>query len=213
MMLRCPTRPMPDWTARVALHHAPGPVQEHYSPTQSWHGSHVQFDDGRCDGFVRSDAGPRGFDRYGFRVPAVIVSPYARPGEPGSRTATSGAPTARRPALAGRPGTGHIHAPLTVDIMSRLLQHRSLTANIVHLPSWRTGARMLPTQRRQAIITQVREQAAVSAEDLSGQFAVSVETIRRDLRALRDAGLLERVYGGATCPSGRSSEGSFAARS
>ena len=26
------------------------------------------------------DAGPRGFDRYGFRVPAVIVSPYARPG-------------------------------------------------------------------------------------------------------------------------------------
>jgi len=72
---------------------------------------------------------------------------------------------------------------------------------------------MLPTQRRQAILTQVRQQAAVSAEDLSGRFAVSVETIRRDLRALRDAGLLERVYGGATRPSGRSSEGSFAARS
>jgi DeoR family glycerol-3-phosphate regulon repressor len=71
---------------------------------------------------------------------------------------------------------------------------------------------MLPTQRRQAILTQVREQAAVSADDLSGQFAVSVETIRRDLRALRDAGLLERVYGGATRP-GRSSEGTFAARS
>jgi len=72
---------------------------------------------------------------------------------------------------------------------------------------------MLPTQRRQAILAQVREQAAVSAEDLSGQFAVSVETIRRDLRALQGAGLLERVYGGATRPSGRSSEGSFAARS
>ena len=38
----------------VALHHAPGPVQEHYSPTQSWHASHIQFDGGRCDGFVRS---------------------------------------------------------------------------------------------------------------------------------------------------------------
>ena len=25
------------------------------------------------------DAGPRSYDRYGFRVPAVIVSPYARP--------------------------------------------------------------------------------------------------------------------------------------
>ncbi len=72
---------------------------------------------------------------------------------------------------------------------------------------------MLPTQRRQVILAQVREQAAVSAEDLSRQFAVSVETIRRDLRRLQGAGLLDRVYGGATRPSGRSSEGSFAARS
>ena len=38
----------------MALHHAPGPGQEHHSPTQSWHASHIQFDDGRCDGFVRS---------------------------------------------------------------------------------------------------------------------------------------------------------------
>ncbi len=41
---------------------------------------------------------------------------------------------------------------------------------------------------------------------------MSLETIRRDLRRLQDAGLLERVYGGATRPSGRSSEGSFATR-
>jgi len=26
------------------------------------------------------DQGPHRYDRYGFRVPAVIVSPYARPG-------------------------------------------------------------------------------------------------------------------------------------
>ena len=38
----------------VPLHHASGPVQEQHSPTQSWHASHIQFDDGRCDGFVRS---------------------------------------------------------------------------------------------------------------------------------------------------------------
>ena len=72
---------------------------------------------------------------------------------------------------------------------------------------------MLPMQRRQAILAQVRERAAVSADDLSRQFAVSVETIRRDLRSLQERGLLERVYGGATRPSGRSTEGSFTARS
>jgi len=32
------------------------------------------------------DAGPQTYDRYGFRVPAVIVSPYARPGYVSSQT-------------------------------------------------------------------------------------------------------------------------------
>jgi DeoR family transcriptional regulator, fructose operon transcriptional repressor len=72
---------------------------------------------------------------------------------------------------------------------------------------------MLPSQRRQAILAEVRAKAAVSAEALAGRYAVSVETIRRDLRSLQAKGLLDRVYGGATRPSGRSSEGSFAARS
>ena len=35
-------------------------------------------------GYVRNverlDAGPQSYDRYGFRVPAVLISPYARPG-------------------------------------------------------------------------------------------------------------------------------------
>lgn len=72
---------------------------------------------------------------------------------------------------------------------------------------------MLPTQRRQAILAEVSERSAVSADELAREFAVSVETIRRDLRGLQQQGLLDRVYGGATRPSGRSSEGSFAARS
>src|SRR5580700_8411788 len=70
---------------------------------------------------------------------------------------------------------------------------------------------MMPTRRRQAILSEVRKASAVSAEDLAGMFGVSVETIRRDLRGLRDAGLLQRVYGGAL--SVRSTEGTFAARS
>jgi DeoR family transcriptional regulator, fructose operon transcriptional repressor len=70
---------------------------------------------------------------------------------------------------------------------------------------------MLPTQRRQEILAEARKTSAVSAEDLALRFGVSVETIRRDLRNLRDRGLLERVYGGALPV--QSTEGSFAARS
>jgi DeoR family transcriptional regulator, fructose operon transcriptional repressor len=70
---------------------------------------------------------------------------------------------------------------------------------------------MLPIQRRQAILAEVRQSSAVSAEELARRYRVSLETIRRDLRSLRDEGLLERVYGGAL--SIRSTEGSFAARS
>ena len=70
---------------------------------------------------------------------------------------------------------------------------------------------MMPTQRRQAILAEVRKASAVSAEGLAEMFDVSVETIRRDLRGLRDQGLLERVYGGALAV--QSTEGTFAARS
>jgi DeoR family transcriptional regulator, fructose operon transcriptional repressor len=88
-------------------------------------------------------------------------------------------------------------------------------ANMEDAQSARAARRaaMLPTERRQAILAQVRQQSAVSADDLAREFAVSIETIRRDLRRLGGEGLLDRVYGGATRPAGRSSEGSFATRS
>jgi DeoR/GlpR family transcriptional regulator of sugar metabolism len=72
---------------------------------------------------------------------------------------------------------------------------------------------MLPSQRRQAILAEIRAQTAVSAEALARRYGVSVETIRRDLRSLDGEGLLTRVYGGATKPSVRSNEGSFTSRS
>jgi len=64
---------------------------------------------------------------------------------------------------------------------------------------------MLPAQRREAILAQVRAQGAASAGELSRSLGVSVETIRRDLRSLRDQGLLNRVHGGATRASRRAS--------
>ncbi|HEV2373800.1 MAG TPA: alkaline phosphatase family protein [Streptosporangiaceae bacterium] len=47
------TNPGADGTS-VRIHHFKGTAQEKGVPTQSWHGSHIQWDGGSCDGFVRS---------------------------------------------------------------------------------------------------------------------------------------------------------------
>lgn len=56
---------------------------------------------------------------------------------------------------------------------------------------------MLTDERRSVILDQLRTQGRVLAADLSGELAVSADTIRRDLRELDEAGLLRRVHGGA----------------
>src|SRR4051794_15461441 len=55
---------------------------------------------------------------------------------------------------------------------------------------------MVPAQRRQRILQAVRTGTAHISE-LARAFDVSEMTVRRDLRALEDAGKLERVHGGA----------------
>ena len=55
---------------------------------------------------------------------------------------------------------------------------------------------MVPAQRRQRILQAVRTGTA-HVSDLARAFEVSEMTVRRDLRALEDAGQLERVHGGA----------------
>ncbi|MEO9863233.1 MAG: DeoR/GlpR family DNA-binding transcription regulator [Yoonia sp.] len=56
--------------------------------------------------------------------------------------------------------------------------------------------------RHTAILTRARDKGKVSATQLAAHFDVAVQTIRRDLRELAQAGLLERVHGGAVLPSG-----------
>lgn len=56
--------------------------------------------------------------------------------------------------------------------------------------------------RHTAILARARDKGKVSATQLSAQMGVAVQTIRRDLRQLAQAGLLERVHGGAVLPSG-----------
>jgi DeoR/GlpR family transcriptional regulator of sugar metabolism len=55
----------------------------------------------------------------------------------------------------------------------------------------------LPEERRLQVAAQLRRDTRVRVDDLAEQFAVSGETIRRDLKALEDRGIARRVYGGA----------------
>lgn len=56
--------------------------------------------------------------------------------------------------------------------------------------------------RRQDILARARRDGKVAVNALARQFGVTVQTIRRDLSALAEAGLLARVHGGALLPSG-----------
>lgn len=61
----------------------------------------------------------------------------------------------------------------------------------------------LPHPRQTAILELARETGRVEVDGLSGRFAVSVQTIRKDLNDLCEQGLLQRIHGGAIFPQGR----------
>lgn len=56
---------------------------------------------------------------------------------------------------------------------------------------------MFVTERRRAILDRLMAEGRVFVKDLSDEMQVSTVTIRQDLRALEEHGLLERTYGGA----------------
>ena len=55
--------------------------------------------------------------------------------------------------------------------------------------------------RQQNILELVRERGYVSIDELARHFAVTPQTIRRDINQLGDAGLLRRYHGGVSLPS------------
>ncbi len=55
-------------------------------------------------------------------------------------------------------------------------------------------------------MAEVRRRGAVRVSDLAGLLGVSDMTVRRDLELLDEAGLLEKVHGGATLPDERSTD-------
>ncbi len=56
---------------------------------------------------------------------------------------------------------------------------------------------MLAIERQEQIVSQIRRNGAVRIHELTKQFSVSVETIRRDLLELERQDCLHRVHGGA----------------
>ena len=56
---------------------------------------------------------------------------------------------------------------------------------------------MLVAQRRNLIARMVTDLGSVKVKDLSRQFALTKDCIRKDLRVLQRAGLVKKIYGGA----------------
>jgi DeoR/GlpR family transcriptional regulator of sugar metabolism len=60
-----------------------------------------------------------------------------------------------------------------------------------------TGAEVKPKQRQNGILDVVARDGEATVEALAAAFAVSAETIRRDLAQLAQSGVLQKVHGGA----------------
>jgi len=60
---------------------------------------------------------------------------------------------------------------------------------------------MTPNPRQSQLLDEVRTRGSVSVEALSDQFGVTLQTVRRDVKLLSDAGLLARFHGGVRLPS------------
>ena len=56
---------------------------------------------------------------------------------------------------------------------------------------------MLAAQRRDLLLDRLRTDGRLVAKDLAAEWGISEDSVRRDLRDMAAAGLLQRVYGGA----------------
>lgn len=70
---------------------------------------------------------------------------------------------------------------------------------------------LLGEERRELVLRWLAEEGKVRATVLAERLGVSLDTVRRDLAELADAGLLRRVHGGAL-PPGSPGPGSFLER-
>jgi len=60
---------------------------------------------------------------------------------------------------------------------------------------------MTPNPRQALLLDEVRARGAASVEALAERFGVTLQTVRRDVKLLSEAGLLARFHGGVRVPS------------
>jgi DeoR family glycerol-3-phosphate regulon repressor len=58
-----------------------------------------------------------------------------------------------------------------------------------------------PNPRQSGVLALVQERGSLSVEALAEQFGVTLQTVRRDVKLLSEAGLLARFHGGVRLPS------------
>jgi len=60
---------------------------------------------------------------------------------------------------------------------------------------------MTPNPRQALLLDEVRKRGSATVEALAEEFSVTLQTVRRDVKLLADAGLLARFHGGVRVPS------------
>ena len=60
---------------------------------------------------------------------------------------------------------------------------------------------MNPNPRQNDLLQEVRAHGSVSVESLAEKFGVTLQTVRRDVQRLAEAGLVQRFHGGVRVPS------------
>jgi DeoR family glycerol-3-phosphate regulon repressor len=60
---------------------------------------------------------------------------------------------------------------------------------------------MIPNLRQNDLLNEVRARGSVSVEALAERFGVTLQTVRRDVQRLAEAGLVARFHGGVRVPS------------
>ena len=71
---------------------------------------------------------------------------------------------------------------------------------------------LTPNPRQAGVLSAVRERGSVTVEALAEQFGVTLQTVRRDVKLLAEAGLLARFHGGVRLPASTTENIAYRAR-